>query len=265
MNSLITIPGICGMGLSFTLDGFRLLYLFIAIFMWAVSGIFSLEYFAPYPNKKRYVIAQLITFAATLGIFVSADLYTTFVFFEIMSLASYVWVAQEEKKEALRAAETYLAVAVIGGLVLLMGIFMLYQQTGTVMIHELKDACVGKNIYPAAICMFVGFGAKAGAFPMHIWLPKAHPVAPAPASALLSGMLTKTGLFGILIISCKMLFHDSTWGTFILIIGTKAIIIITIMPITPTAFPIISEAPITTSRLSDTNFPTTGIRLDTAA
>ena len=67
--------------------------------------------------------------------------------------------------------------------------------------------------------MLIGFGAKAGAFPIHIWLPKAHPVAPAPASALLSGMLTKTGIFGILVISCKMLIHDELWGAAILLIG----------------------------------------------
>ena len=220
MNQIYLLPEICGMGLSFTFDGFRVIYALIAAFAWLMTGIFSFEYFAHYKNRKRYVIAQVITFVATEAIFLSADLYTTFVFFEIMSLASFVWVAQEENKEALRAANTYLAVAVIGGLVLLMGIFLLYQETGTVVISELPDACIGKNLYPAAFCMFVGFGAKAGAFPMHIWLPKAHPVAPAPASALLSGILTKTGVMGLLIISCKMLIHDGLWGTFILIIGT---------------------------------------------
>ena len=100
-----------------------------------------------------------------------------------------------------------------------MGLFLLYYQTGTLQISELYEACQGKNVYAAALCLLVGFGAKAGAFPLHIWLPKAHPVAPAPASALLSGILTKTGIFGILVISCQILFHDELWGTFILMIG----------------------------------------------
>jgi len=220
MNQIFVLPAVCGMGLSFALDGFRIMYGFIAAFAWIMTGIFSLEYFAHYKKRKRYIIAQIITFIATEAIFFSADLYTTFVFFEIMSLASFVWVAQEETKDAMKAANTYLAVAVIGGLFLLMGIFLLYQETGTLIINELPNACAGKNLYPAALCMFIGFGAKAGAFPMHIWLPKAHPVAPAPASALLSGILTKTGIMGILIISCKMLIYDGMWGTFILIIGT---------------------------------------------
>lgn len=219
------LPGVCGMGLHFEVDGFRVLYGTIAAFMWMMTSLFSAEYFAHYRNRNRYYLFQLVTLGATEGIFLSADLYTTFVFFEVMSFASYVWVAQDERKESLRAAATYLAVAVIGGLVMLMGIFMLYNQTGTLKIDELGAACQGKNVYIACLCMFFGFGAKAGAFPLHIWLPKAHPVAPAPASALLSGILTKTGIFGVLVISCKILLHDITWGTFVLIVGVLTMVV----------------------------------------
>ena len=216
---MLELPGICGMGLTFTVDGFRAVYGTIAAFMWLMSSVFSVEYFKHYRNKTRYYIFTLITFVATEAIFFSADLYTTFIFFEIMSFASYVWVAQDERKESLRAAATYLAVAVIGGLVMLMGLFLLYYQVGTLEISKLHEACQGKNVYVAAACLFVGFGAKAGAFPLHIWLPKAHPVAPAPASALLSGILTKTGIFGILVITCQILLHDEKWGAFVLLIG----------------------------------------------
>ena len=218
-NVLIEIPEICGLGLSFTVDGFRVIYGSIAALMWMMTSIFSVEYFAHYRNRNRYYLFLLITLGATEAIFLSADLFTTFIFFEMMSFASYVWVAQDERKESLRAAATYLAVAVIGGLVLLMGIFLLYHQAGTLKIDELYEACQGKNVYAAATCMLVGFGAKAGVFPLHIWLPKAHPVAPAPASALLSGILTKTGIFGVLVISCQILYHDEKWGAFILSLG----------------------------------------------
>lgn len=218
-HTLVTVPGICGLGLNFTVDGFRGIYAVIAAFMWLVTGLFSPEYFAHYRNRNRYYLFLLVTLGATEAVFLSADLYTTFVFFEIMSLCSYVWVAQDEKEGSLRAGGTYLAVAVIGGMVLLMGIFLTYHQTGTLMIGELSTAGEGKNLWAAALCMFVGFAGKAGAYPIHIWLPKAHPVAPAPASALLSGILTKTGIFGILVISCKMLLHQELWGVFVLLIG----------------------------------------------
>lgn len=216
---LVVVPEICGMGLSFTVDGFRVLYAAIACFMWACTSVFSGEYFAHYRNRNRYYLFQLLTLGATVGIFLSADLYTTFIFFEIMSISSYVWVAHDETASSMRAAATYLAVAIIGGLTLLMGLFLLYTQAGTLRISELYAACHGKNVYVACLCMLVGFGAKAGAFPLQIWLPKAHPVAPAPASALLSGILTKTGIFGVLVISCQILLHDYMWGAFILVIG----------------------------------------------
>ena len=216
---LVYVPEVCGMGLTFTIDGFRVLYAAIACFMWMCTSLFSGEYFAHYRNRNRYYLFQLFTLGATTGIFLSADLYTTFIFFELMSVSSYVWVAHDETAPSMRAAATYLAVAIIGGLMLLMGLFLLYTQTRTLMISDLYEACQDKNVYPACLCMLVGFGAKAGAFPLQIWLPKAHPVAPAPASALLSGILTKTGIFGILVISCQILLHDAMWGAFILLIG----------------------------------------------
>ena len=218
-----TIPGICGFGLHFRMDGFRLIYALVAAFMWTMTTLLSGEYFAHHKHVSRFYLFLLWTLGATMGVFLSADLLTTFIFFEIMSFTSYVWVAQEENVPSLRAAQTYLAVAVIGGLVMLMGIFLLYHELGTVEITQLLYAAEAytdkKLLYAAGICMLVGFGAKAGAFPLHIWLPKAHPVAPAPASALLSGILTKTGIYGILIMSCNLFFHDGTWGMLILVLG----------------------------------------------
>lgn len=218
------LPGICGMGLHFTMEGFRLLYGLIAAFMWMMTTILSREYMMHHENRNRYYLFLLATLGATMGVFLAADLFTMFIFFEIMSFTSYVWVAQEETENALKAAATYLAVAVIGGLVMLMGIFMLYHELGTLDIEELFFAAQffsGNRalLYGAGACLLVGFGAKAGAFPLHIWLPKAHPVAPAPASALLSGILTKTGIFGILAVSCHPFLFDAAWGGLVLGIG----------------------------------------------
>ncbi len=217
------IPEICGMGLRFCLDGFRSVYGLVAAFMWMMTLLFSREYLAHEEHLGRYYFFQLITLSATLGVFLSADLFTTFIFFEVMSFTSYVWVVQEETKGAIRAAETYLAVAVIGGMALLMGLFLLYHTLGTLEISKLLEAaqaCSNKQVlYIAGCCTLVGFGAKAGAFPLHIWLPKAHPVAPAPASALLSGILTKAGIFGVLAVSCNVFWHDADWGFLIFSIG----------------------------------------------
>ena len=216
------LEGFCYMGMRFTLDGFRVIYGLVAGFMWMMTTLFSRHYFAHYRNRNRYYFFTLVTLGATVGVFLSADLFTTFIFFEIMSFTSYVWVTQNEDKDSRRAAATYLAVAVIGGLVMLMGLFILYNETKTLVIRDLYAASQTANptiLYIAGGCILFGFGAKAGMFPLHIWLPKAHPVAPAPASALLSGILTKTGVYGILVISSQIFLHDANWGKVILFLG----------------------------------------------
>lgn len=229
-DGMVTIPYICGMGLHFTLDGFRAIYGTIAAFMWFMTTLFSGEYFGHYRNRNRYYLFLLLTLGATEGIFFSADFYTTFIFFEIMSLASYVWVAHDEKPDSLRAAGTYLAVAVIGGLVMLMGIFLLYDAAGTLFFADLagmpfSSGDASMQIWAAGFCLLFGFGAKAGAFPLHIWLPKAHPVAPAPASALLSGILTKAGMYGILILTSYLFLGSAAWGAMILLLGVLTMVV----------------------------------------
>ncbi len=213
----------CLKGLYLKMDGFRAIYGGIAALMWMMTTIFSREYFSHYRNRNRYYLFLLITFGGTVGVFLSADLFTTFIFFEVMSMASYLMVVHDEKPAAMRAGDTYLAVAVLGGMVMLMGLFLLYNAVGTLDMDLLLEACENYEnkgvLYAASALMLFGFGAKAGMFPLHIWLPKAHPVAPAPASALLSGILTKSGVFGILVIGSNIFLHDEKWGFLILCIG----------------------------------------------
>ena len=219
---------ICGQRLHLELDGFRAIYGTICAFMWTMTSLFSNEYFHHYRNRNRYFFFVLLTFAGTMGVFLSGNLFTTFIFFEIMSMASYVAVVHDEKPAAMRAGDTYLMIAVLGGMVMLMGLFLLSNAIGTLEIDNLHESVVSylenggsvKIIWASAMCLLFGFGAKAGMFPVHVWLPKAHPVAPAPASALLSGILTKTGVFGILVITSRIFLYDVTYAKLILGIGT---------------------------------------------
>ncbi|MBP5331695.1 MAG: sodium:proton antiporter [Lachnospiraceae bacterium] len=236
------IGRVAGFGLYFAFDGFRVIYTMLATLMWFCSTYISKDYFGHHgDNLMRYQILSMWTFAATLGVFLSNDLYTTFIFFEIMSIPSYAYVAHTEKHESMMAAGTYLAVAVIGGLVMLMGLLLLNNVCGTMNLREVREAAAEvirkgstltlggaegelyrtefHKLCAAGGLILFGFGAKAGSFPLHIWLPKAHPVAPAPASALLSGILTKSGIFGVLIL-CMEIFHDvDGFGLLICILG----------------------------------------------
>lgn len=215
--------GICGLGLLFTGGGLQVILAVLTGAIWLITTIYSKEYFQQDRNRNRYYLFMLLTEGATMGIFLSADFFTTFIFFEIMSFTSFVMVMHDETKEAIRAAHTYLAVAVLGGLVTLMGLFMLYQKTGTLQMNLLQQFMAQQTdksaFYGIGVLVFFGFAAKAGLFPLHIWLPNAYTLAPAPASALLSCLLTKTGMFGIMMITAKIFFYDAPWGNFMLILG----------------------------------------------
>ena len=216
-----TLEHVCVMGVALAADGFRAIYAWIAALMWLATTVFSFGYFRRGHSVPRYAFFTLLTLSAVIGVFLSDQLLTTIVFFEIMGLASYPWVAHEETPGALRAAQSYLWIAIIGGLCLLLGMLLLPVPLLTARFSAgfaAAEYTSGQLMLPAAL-MLVGFGAKAGAFPLHVWLPKAHPVAPAPASSLLSGMLLKTGVFGILLLSVQYMWRLPAWHALIFWIG----------------------------------------------
>lgn len=227
------VSGVGGLGLHFLYTGFRGIFGVLTAFAWFVTALFSYEYMKNDTNVIRYDLYNLLTLGATMGIFYAADLFTLFFFFEIMSFTSFMWVAHRQTREALYAAGTYLGIAVAGGMAILMGVFIVYNRLGTLAFDAMYGRAVelmmsGADItwlFVAAGCMFVGFGAKASAFPVHVWLPDSYTQAPAPATALLSAVLSKTGIFGILLITLDMLPMQGSWGAFLLIAGVVTMVV----------------------------------------
>ena len=220
----LSIGGILPSGLTFTTDGFRSVYAVVTALMWAFTTAFAKEYFKEErENLNRYWFFVIVTLGATEGVMLSADLMTSFIFFEILSFTSFTWVIHEETPGAVRAGYTYLFIAVIGGLVLFMGLAMLQYAAGTLSFADLREAVLSSErpemIFASGVCILLGFGCKAGMFPVHVWLPKAHPVAPSPASALLSGILTKVGIYGILMTSLYALTDHEQFGLIVLLLG----------------------------------------------
>lgn len=216
------IDGFCGLGIRFVSGDFHTLMATLTATGWLAATIFCREYMAHVARQNRYYLFWLMTLGATMGVFLSDDLFTTFIFFEVMSFTSFVTVIQTEEPEALQAGDTYLAVAVIGGLAALTGLFLLYFQLGTLEFDAMREAAALEDrglLWAAGILILIGFGAKAGAFPLHIWLPTAHPAAPAPASAVLSGVITKTGIYGVLVLSTTIFLYDGRWGMLLAVIG----------------------------------------------
>ncbi len=259
----LNIPGVFSMGLSFRTDGFRSVYSLVTSLMWAFTTLFSLEYFRhEREHLSRYYLFVLFTLGATQGVMLSGDLMTTFVFFEILSLTSFTWVMHEETEGAIRAGYTYLFIAVIGGLVLFMGLALLYYAAGTLQYSQLYAALKASDkdpgmILAAGICILIGFGCKAGMFPVHIWLPKAHPVAPSPASALLSGVLTKVGIYGILMTGIEALIDSAAFGWTILILGSITMFLGAVLAL----FSINLKRTLACSSMSQIGFILTGIAM----
>ncbi|HHY10088.1 MAG TPA: NADH dehydrogenase, partial [Firmicutes bacterium] len=196
----LVIPWPLGFGLRWRVDFISALFAAAVALVWLLATYFAAEYMAGEQNSTRYSIASLFTLGSTLGVFLAGDLFSLFLFFELMTFAAYLLVVHEESEEALRAGNVYLFMSVIGGLFLLGVIFFLQHLAGTTEFKPGLDLVVASGLNPWILfaAVILGFGVKAGMLPLHIWLPKAHPVAPAPASALLSALMIKTGAYGFL-------------------------------------------------------------------
>ena len=204
-QTAVTLP-LTGIGL--TCGHFHGFYTLLSTILWTGSAILNPWYFKGHRSTNRYLCFSMLTLGATCGMFLAADVLTAFLFFEIASFSTYFWFVQEDTADAKNSGRTYLMIEIFGGVVMLIGMILLYHMVGTFVFEEIAVKVNEVGYRPVkiavAVCFLLGFGAKAGMFPLHSWLPMAHP-APAPASALLSGTQIKTGLYGILILSTYIL------------------------------------------------------------
>ena len=167
-------------------------------------GVYSFEYMHHEENEKRFYAFWLFTLAALMGLSLSGTIVTFYMFYEAMTLLSLPLVTHTQTREAVAAGIKYLIYSVIGASLGLAGIFFLNQYATTLAFTPggVLDPALTAGREPLLLTVFflmiIGFSVKAGMFPLHGWLPTAHPVAPAPASAVLSGVITKAGVLGIL-------------------------------------------------------------------
>ncbi len=188
---------------AFHVDAVGLLVAFATSLIWALASLYAVSYMSHEHAQTRFYSFLLMTLAANLGVLLAGDFFTLFLFFELMALCSYVLVVHGENPQSMRAGSLYLYMSVVGGLVLLGGVALLMGFAGTTAIAPATGEALmhsaGLRVGLVVVAMMViGFGTKAGMFFLHVWLPEAHPVAPSPASALLSGLMVKVGVYGIL-------------------------------------------------------------------
>ncbi|TKX74807.1 cation:proton antiporter [Halorubrum sp. GN11_10-6_MGM] len=199
------LPGI-GAPIEFALraDALGMLFAFLASGLWIITSFYSIGYMRGLdePNQTRYFAAFAVSLAATMGIAFAGNLVTIFVFYELLSIATYPLVAHDETAEARSAGRKYLAYTMFGGGVLVLaGTALVYLLAGNVDftaggIAELANADPGLAML-AFFLLAIGFGVKAGIMPLHQWLPEAM-VAPTPVSGLLHAVaVVKSGAFGV--------------------------------------------------------------------
>jgi len=171
-----------------------------ASILWFAASLHSYRYLEHEERRTRFYLFMLLTETATLGVFYVQDFFSLFVFFEAMGLLAYMLVIHNQSEKARAAARKYLAMTVIGGLSLLGGIWLYLYYSGGMGFAPSAESPWATGPVKAAALVFLlaGFGVKAGMVPLHVWLPDAHPAAPSPASALLSGVMIKAGAYGIL-------------------------------------------------------------------
>jgi multicomponent Na+:H+ antiporter subunit D len=165
------------------------------------------------------------------GVVIAGDLFNLFVFLEVASMASYALVAFGTEHEEVEAGFKYLVLGSIGSVFVLFGIGFLYNQTGQLNMAAVANTLFGKGtnriVMLSGAFLLVGFGLKAALVPLHAWLPDAHPAAPAPVSAMLSGVLIKAlgiyamtrVLFNVLVPTAEIISVVIGMGTLSMLVG----------------------------------------------
>ena len=186
------------------------------------TSLYSIQYVDEYKNKISIGTLSFffnIFILSMLLVISSANVFWFMIFWELMTLVSYFLIMFNNTKESLKATVIYMGIAHIGGSLILAAFLLLAHASGSMEFISFSNAKLSPTLASVIFLLaFAGFGSKAGMFPFHVWLPKAHPAAPSNISALMSGVMIKVAIFGI-IQFCLWLPLQTWWGILILIIG----------------------------------------------
>lgn len=207
--------------ISFKIDVLSCIFVSIVTVVWIAAGFFSFTYMKHEQKEKRYYGIYLMVLGILAALDFAENLVTFYAFYELMTLISMPLVLHNQTREAIMAGLKYLFYSFAGAYMVLFGFYFLNQYATTLTFTSggvLNMTLVSGHESLLLVCAFlmiIGFGVKAGMFPMHGWLPTAHPVAPAPASAVLSGIIVKAGVLGMIRVVYYMFGVDFLMGTWV--------------------------------------------------
>lgn len=216
-------------GINLVLDGLSHLLLLTICLVAFAATIYSVAYMRKYTAKGKYYTLFLLMLAGMNGVVLTGDLFNLYVFLEIAAVASYALVAFGTEAEELEASFKYLVMGAIASAFILLGIGILYGLTGTLNMADM-GRILSQKASPAIMfvsALFImGFGLKAALVPFHAWLPDAHPSAPAPISAMLSGVLIKAlGVYAIIRIFYNVIGMTAEIAYILMILGVASMLV----------------------------------------
>ena len=189
--------------LQFTLalDAPGAILLGVAALLWSAAGAYAWRYLKGDAKGGRFAVWWLLTLTGSLGVFFAGDLASFYLTFGLASLAAWGLVIHDATPRAVYAGAIYLALAVVGEICLLLAFALLAAATPgpSLAIREVVALLPASPARGLTLALLIaGFGLKMGLVPLHVWLPLAHPAAPMPASAVLSGAIIKAGVIGLI-------------------------------------------------------------------
>lgn len=213
-----------GVELALAVDAKSAFFLAVAAIASFPVSIYAASYYRDRAGIRVHGSLFALFLASLILVFTAGNGWTFLIAWETMSLLSFGLVVFEHEKSAVRRAGfIYVVMTHFGTLFLMIAFAFMYAWTGSFDFHEWSAAGSGMEAWKQSLIFLlalIGFGTKAGVVPLHVWLPKAHPAAPAPVSALMSGVMIKAGLYGIVRVVWDWFQGGEVWwGGALLIIG----------------------------------------------
>ena len=207
-----------GLEIFFRADTVGKLFSLLFSFVWLLVGVAGFEYMEHEGGERRFFGLYLVVGGVLSAACYAGNFFSYYILFEMMTLTSMPLVLHSLTHEAVMAALKYLFYSLGGAFLTLFGFFLFVSQGEDLTFlpgGSLSAAALTGEQLTAVLLMILGFSAKAGMFPLQGWLPTAHPVAPAPASAVLSGVITKAGVLGVLRTVYFVVGPDKLRGTWV--------------------------------------------------
>jgi multicomponent Na+:H+ antiporter subunit D len=218
------------LGIQLHIDKFTVIMLLIIQSVGFLAAFYALSYMERYTAKPKFYALFLLMIAGMNGVVISGDMFNVFVFLEIASIASYALVGFGVESEELEASFKYLILGCVASAMILLGIAIIYADTGSLNMADIsmfiRTYGVPKSLLFVFALFMMGFGLKAAMVPFHAWLPDAHPSAPAPISAMLSGVVIKAlGVYVIARLFFGVFGMNQLLGYTILILGAVSMVV----------------------------------------